>query len=207
MRTLATVLISSIAAFAQYKAEAAGAPPAEVNPAITAALNKSGTKILNPDGSVMCELWLVAANPKPSAGPEEASTLALVQGSLVGAIRFPAKNSDRRGQTIKPGVYTLRYSMYPVNGDHQGAAPQRDFALMTPAADDSDPAATPNFETLVGWSRKASGTPHPAVLSIWKQEAADFKPGFAAMGEHDWVLQAKAGDVMVAIILVGRAEG
>ncbi len=207
MRTLATLLITSLAAFAQYKAEAAGAPPAELNPAIAATLSKTGAKILNPDGSVMCEVWLVAANPKASAGPEEASTLAVVQGSLVGAIRFPTKNSDRRGQTIKPGVYTLRYSMYPVNGDHQGAAPQRDFALMTPAADDSDPAATPNFDTLVGWSRKASGTPHPAVLSIWKQEAADFKPGFAAMGEHDWVLQAKVGDVMLAIILVGRAEG
>ncbi len=150
---------------------------------------------------------MVSTSPKASGAPEENSTAAIVHGALLGAIHFPKKASDRRGQTINAGVYTLRYSMFPINGDHQGVAPQRDFALLTPAAEDRDPAATPDFNTLMGWSRKASGTPHPAVLSIWKQEASDFKPGFAAMGEHDWVLQSKAGDIMLAVILVGKAEG
>ncbi|MCX6595142.1 MAG: hypothetical protein NTV70_02095 [Acidobacteria bacterium] len=108
MRTLATLLISSLAAFAQYKAEAAGAPPAELNPAIAATLHKTGHKILNPDGSVMCEVWLVASNPKASAGPEEASTLAVVQGSLVGAIRFPTKASTRCATRCTPSMVITR---------------------------------------------------------------------------------------------------
>jgi hypothetical protein len=85
-------------------------------------------------------------------------------------------------------------------------APQRDFALLTPTAEDKDPAALPNFQTLVEWSRKASGTPHPATLSIWKADT-DFKPGFEKQGENDWVLQTKIGDTPVAIILIGQAAG
>src|SRR5882762_5012164 len=115
MRTLAAFFVCSLAAFAQYKSEPAGAPPAEVAPAIAQVMQKTGTKITS-------------------------------------------NGSDRRGQTIKAGVYTLRYGIMPVNGDHQGAAPQRDFVLMTPAADDKDLNATPNFEALVAMSRKASGT-------------------------------------------------
>ena len=128
----------------------------------------------------------------------------LVHGAVVGVVHFPARYSDRRGQTLKPGVYTMRYSMYPINGDHQGAAPQRDFFLLTPAAEDKDPAAAPNFDTLMNMSRKASSTPHPAVFSVWKAEP--FKPGLAAEGEQDWVLETKLGDIPVAIILVGKVD-
>jgi hypothetical protein len=52
-------------------------------------------------------------------------------------------------------------------------------------------------------SRKASGTPHPAVLSIWKVEEKDFKPGVAQEGDTDWVLQTKIGDTPVAVIVAG----
>ncbi len=206
MRTAALLLCSSLLCLAQYKAEPAGAPPTELSPAIQALLSKEGTKLVGPDGAV-CEIWLQTAAPKASAAAEESATFAIAQGALLGAIRFPAKGADRRGQTIQPGVYTLRYSMFPINGDHQGVAPQRDFALLSPAADDKDPAATPDFDTLVGWSKKASGTPHPAVLSMWKQEQADFQAGLSQLGEQDWVLQGKIGDQLVAIILVGQTEG
>ena len=52
-------------------------------------------------------------------------------------------------------------------------------------------------------SRKASGTPHPAVLSFWKADSD--APGFSKQGESDWVLQAKIGDTPIAIILIGLA--
>jgi len=156
---------------------------------------------------VVCEIWFRSAAPAGPKSAEEGVTLPLIpQGALLGVLRFPARGSDRRGQPIKPGVYTLRYSLQPVNGDHQGVAPQRDFLLMTPADADKDPNSTPKFDDLVAMSRKASGTPHPAVLSLWKVDT-DFKPGFAKMGENDWVLQAKIADLQIAIILVGKAEG
>jgi hypothetical protein len=191
----------------QFKAAPAGAPPSELAPEVGATLQKDGTKILNSDGSVNCEIWLRTGAPAAGKAAEDNATITSVaQGSLMGAIRFPVKGSDRRGQPIKGGVYTLRLSFHPTNGDHQGVAPQRDFLLMTPAEADKDPNATPKFDDLVAMSRKASGTPHPAVLSLWKVDA-DFKPGFAKMGDNDWVLQTKIADLQVAIILIGKAEG
>ena len=100
----------------------------------------------------------------------------------------------------------MRYSQYPVNGDHQGVAPQRDFALLVRMADDTDPAGTPGFDALVALSAKASGTPHPAVLSIWNSTSDKF-PNFSKLGDHDWVLDTKIGDLPISIILAGKVEG
>jgi hypothetical protein len=194
----------ALSVFGQYKAEPAGAPTSEVAPAIAQALQKDGTRISN-NGSAYCEIWFRADKPSGAKSSEENVTLPLIpQGALLGVIRFDGKGADRRGQTIKPGVYTLRYGIMPVNGDHQGAAPQRDFLLLTPASEDKDLNSTPNFDTLVAMSTKASGTPHPAVLSFWKADSNT--PGFAKQGDSDWVLQTKLGDTPIAVILVGIAS-
>lgn len=208
LRWFLSTLAASFICFGQYKAEPAGAPPTGLDPAILGSLQKEGTKILDSSGKVFCEVWVRDAIPGGAPNQEENATFAnLAQGTLIGAIRFPEKGADRRGQQIQPGVYTLRYSTFPITGDHQGVAPQRDFALLTPAGDDKDPATTPDFRTLVAWSLKASKTPHPAVLSIWKDEPEDFTPGLSLLGEHDWVLKVKSGDNLVAIIVVGEAAG
>jgi hypothetical protein len=201
---LSLVLVAS-SALAQYKSEPAGAPPAELAPAISQALQQQGAKIVAGNGTVSCEVWFRTALPSGPKPTDQTVTLSVPQGALVGVIRFTGQGADRRGQTIKPGVYTLRYSLIPVNGDHQGAAPQRDFVLLTPAADDKDPGATPDFDALVAMSRKAAGTPHPAALSLWAAGASD-PLGFAKQGENDWVLTLKIGDVPVSIILIGKTE-
>jgi hypothetical protein len=207
MRTaarIAFVFAAGTLAFGQYKSEPAGAPPTEAAPAIREALQKDGVRITGPKGTV-CEIWLRTAAPSGPRSSEPDLTLPTIpHGALLGVIRFPDKGSDRRGSTVKPGVYTLRYSFYPVNGDHQGVAPQRDFALLSPAAADTDPTATPAFDALIAMSRKASGTQHPLVLSIWNPDP-DFKAGFDKQGDTDWVLQTKLGDTSLAIILVGTA--
>lgn len=207
-KTAVVFLMAASSLLAQYKTEPAGAPPSELAPAISQALQQQGTKILSSSGSVVCEIWLVAKMPTGGSTNDPNVTLGTVpQGALLGAIQFTGQGSDRRGQNIKAGVYTLRYSLIPVNGDHQGAAPQRDFALMTPAADDKDPHALPNFDALAAMSRKASGTPHPAVLSIWGAAAND-PLGFNKQGDsNDWALTAKVGDTALSIILVGKYEG
>jgi hypothetical protein len=202
-----SLLLAATAALAQYKSEPAGAPPAELAPAISQALQQQGTKVLGGDGSVYCEVWFRTSLPSGPKATEEGITLPTIpHGALLGAIRFPGQGADRRGQAIKPGVYTLRYSLQPVNGDHLGVSPQRDFLVMVPAADDKDLNATPNFDALMGMSRKASGTPHPAVLSMWAAGASD-PAGFAKQGENDWVLTFKMGSTPVSVILVGKVEG
>jgi len=210
MKKLAVIsFLSPLVFYAQaadgpYKMESAGGPPSEVAPAIAQALQKDGIKISN-NGAAYCEIWFRTAKPAGAKTTEENVTLPLIPtGALLGVIRFDGQGADRRGQTIKAGVYTLRYGVMPVNGDHQGAAPQRDFLLLVPAADDRDLNATPGFDALVAMSRKASGTQHPLVLSIWNPDS-DFKAGFDKQGDTDWVLQTKLGDTAFAIILVGTA--
>lgn len=201
VRVVSPLLLCSLAAFGQYKAESAGAPPSEVAPAIAQVLQKDGAKVTN-NGKPYAEIWFRTDKPASPKAAEDGTTVPVTMGALLGVIRFDVTGQDRRGQTIKPGVYTLRYGVMPINGDHQGAAPQRDFLLMVPAADDKDLNATPAFEAVVAMSRKASGTPHPAVLSFWKADSGT--PGFAKQGE-DWVLQSKVGDIPVAVILIGLA--
>lgn len=196
-----TVLLSTAAVFAQYKSDSAGAPPSDIAAPIAQALQKDGIKVTN-NGQPYCEIWLRAQPPSGSASKEEGATMTgIPQGALLGVIRFDAPAQDRRGQSIKPGVYTLRYGLIPINGDHQGAAPQRDFLVLSPAANDKDLNATPAFDALMDMSRKASGTPHPAVLSFWKADAD--ATGISKQGESDWVLQTKMGNTPVAIIVVG----
>lgn len=193
-------LIWALAASAEYKADLAGPPPADLSAGIRAEMQKAGIRISN-NGAPYCELWF-RSNEPPSTGTTEAGvTLPFKPGALLGVIRFNANGVDRRGQEIKPGVYTLRYVHLPSNRDHEGAGRYRDFVLLAPAALDQDLNATPNFEALVALSRKASGTAHPAVLSLWKADRD--APGFGPQDNGDWVLETKIGDTPIAVILIG----
>lgn len=195
--------ISAGACYGQYTAAPSGEPPSQLAGPVRDAMQKQGTKITGSGTTI--EVWFRAKAPAGAQSAEPDVTLtAIPQGALVGALRITGKYTDRRGTTILPGVYTLRYSDYPVNGEHQGVAPQRDFLLMVPAANDSDPGATPGFDALVAMSKKASGTPHPAVLSCYKSDSGD-KPGLAKAGENDWVLTGKMGDTMISLTVVGTA--
>jgi hypothetical protein len=199
-------LLAAFSVFAQdYKMEPISTSAPALPAALAAAIQPQGYRITGPAGP-WCEIWFrksITQGPKPA---DDAIAFAIPQGTLLAVLRFPGKGADRRDQVIQPGVYTLRYSDYPVDGAHQGVAPQRDFALMTPIANDSDPAAAPDFKTLVDWSRKASGTPHPAVLAVEPPAGATF-PAFGKEGENDWVLSVKIGNIPLAIILVGKTQG
>jgi hypothetical protein len=186
-------------------AESAGPPPAGVDAAMKEMLQKDGSKIV--DGSkVVTEIWFRNEIPTGPKTSETNITMETVpHGTLLGVARFSERGADRRGQTIKPGLYTLRLSFFPQNGDHQGAAPQRDFLLLLPAAADTKPKENLSFKAVTDLSKKASGTPHPLVLSAWKGEG-DFKPGLTQEGETDWVLRTKIGDYPLAVIVIGQSD-
>src|SRR6476620_671915 len=133
-----------------YKFEAVTAAPAGLPEAYTALVQPAGARVTG-SGGPWCEVWPVKA--LTAAKPSDASiAFGIAQGTLVGVIRFPGKGADRRGQVIPAGLYTLRYSLFPVDGAHSGVAPQRDFLLLTPIASDANPGAKPSFEELVKWS-------------------------------------------------------
>jgi hypothetical protein len=207
MRNLAlTAAILAAGAFGQdYKMQPGGPPPDEVG-ALKSAVEAKSIRIVDSTGKVYCDLWMRSTPAPAGKSTEENITMPeVIHGTFFGVIQFPAGAADRRGQPIKPGFYTLRYSNFPITGDHQGVAPQRDFFLLSKLADDNDASATPKFDVLVAMSRKASSGTHPLVLSIWKPDT--FAAGFSKEGEHDWVLQVKVGSMPVAIILAGRGEG
>ena len=207
MRNLVlTAAVLAAAAFAQdYKMQAGGAPSDDVGALKTTVESKS-IKIVDAAGKVYCELWM-RSTPAPAGKSTEGNVTLpeVIPGTFFAVIQFPAAAADRRGQTIKPGFYTLRYSNFPITGDHQGVAPQRDFFILSKLADDTDPGTPVKYDALMNLSRKGSGTTHPLVLSIWKPDT--FAAGFAKEGEHDWILQTKVGNLSMAIILIGRGEG
>lgn len=190
---------------AQYKVEAAGEPPSELAAPVKELLAPAGYRVVGGDGKPWCEVWYVKAAPKgPVSTEADLMWKTVPPGSVIGAIRWFQGGYDRRGQVLKPGVYTLRFSMFPINGDHQGVAPNRDFLVMTPAADDQSAAAVSVFKDLMVMSRKASGTPHPAVLSMYVVES-DFQAGIQNLSE-DWILYEKVGDTPVGLTVVGKSE-
>ena len=166
IRILMGLCLAASFLFAQYEVSATGELPAEAG-AFAAVMAKSGIKVTGPNGLTL-EVWWRTTLPSGSTANEDNATLATIpHGSALGILRVSGPYVDRRGQTIKPGVYTLRYSLYPPDGNHQGVAPQRDFLILCRIADDKDPAATPAYDALMNMSFKASGTPHPLCLSIW----------------------------------------
>jgi hypothetical protein len=194
------------AAWAQdYKVEAVSSPPSGLPAAYTSIVQPQGYRVGGPNGP-WCEVWFRNSIPTGAKPADDAIVFPIPQGALVGILRFPSEGADRRGQTIKAGVYTMRYSDFPVDGSHQGVAPQRDFLLLTPIANDADPSATPGFDQLVQMSTKASGTAHPAVLSIEKPGQAKF-PAITTEGDTpDQVLNVKIGDLQLALIVAGKAQ-
>lgn len=108
------------------------------------------------------DFWWVAAVPPGSA---DGASWKVAEGTLVGAVRFAATFRDIRGRVLKPGVYTLRYGIQPMNGDHMGVSPNRDFLMASPAAVDTAPAPA-GHDGTIDLSRQSIGSTHPAILAI-----------------------------------------
>src|SRR5690348_13370019 len=124
----------------QYTAERTGPPPAEAAPGIAGEMQPTGFQIRN-HGSPYCEIWFRATQPAGNSANESATTLSSIPaGALLGIIRFDSAATDRRGQRIAPGLYTLRYAIMPRNESHEGVSRQRDFAVLVPAAEDKSPS-------------------------------------------------------------------
>jgi hypothetical protein len=208
---------TGIAAEAEYAAVPLeeGPPKDELAPPIAESLEATGIAVKRGENRTVCELWLckkwqVQADFKP--------TLQLLypfkEGELIGVIRYPRRGNDFRDQQIASGVYTLRYALQPVDGNHVGTSPTRDFFLMVPA--EWDKSIEPiEVEELSLQSTEASQTAHPALLAL--QEVQKDVSKLPAM-RHDesrdwWILQfagnsgaeGKSGDIRVDLVVVGHA--
>ncbi len=144
------------------------AAPAGLAAPIQASLASDGVRVLDAKGKPVLEIWLRKGIPvavKPSGAKGTIQFPELTEGELLGVVRLVAEGHDYRDQTIPPGLYTIRYGLQPVNGDHLGVSPNRDYALLLPAAKDVELAPLAK-KTLEARSAEAAGSSHPAVLML-----------------------------------------
>jgi hypothetical protein len=141
--------------------------------AIRQQLAPKGYRITLDDPTPSVEIWYRKEAP---AQAKSASATAvydrLAPSALIGVLHFLRQSSDYRGQSIPAGFYTLRSELMPDDGNHLGVAPSRDFLLLVLPSADPGPETTPNFLEVVALSRKASGTKHPAPLSLVPAEGS-----------------------------------
>jgi len=184
-----------------------------ISESVRKALEEKGYRVLQADGRVVCEIWFRAAVPLQAGKTAEPDVVyaGLEESTFLGVIIFPQPTTDYRGQAIKPGAYTLRYALYPADGNHMGIAPNRDFLLLVPADLDQDAAARYSFEELVKLSAKAAGTNHPAGLSLRSAEGYKTIPTVVELASRYTLLVAPVkttagGELTLALIVKGVAE-
>ena len=191
-----------------YKIEPVATVPSEIRKTLQDALQSQGTRVVGDKGAV-CEVWVGKAVAASTAGNPDAAYPGLGVGVLVGVLHFPAAGSDFRGQTIKPGYYTLRYALLPQDGNHMGVNPYRDFLLLSPvAADTQIDKPLPPLD-LYKLSRQASGTNHPAVMSLVPTAKGATFPSLGQDDQGHTLLQVKlgtgGGNLPIALVVVGQA--
>lgn len=168
-QTIAAVLFLSFYGLAQ--AGKVEAPGSLNNPAVPESIRQvlvpKGYRILPDISSSAIEIWYRKEVPsQPKNASSDAIYDRLAESTLLGVIHFTQTAQDYRGQSISAGFYTLRFALMPNDGNHLGVAPARDFLLLIPANADPGPEKTLKFQELVALSRQASGTKHPAPLSL-----------------------------------------
>jgi hypothetical protein len=122
-------------------------------------------------------------------------------------VLFPATWIDYRDTELPAGVYTLRYWVQPADGDHMGVSQYRDFLLLCPAAEDTDPDATFEEKPLLELAAKASGKVHPAVIALFP--VPEPPPGGAALTRNDLdqpTLAVTSGDRTLGFVLEGHGD-
>lgn len=213
---LAAIVPAAAAAENEYKVESLDQkPPETLSEHVRASLKPDGLRLLEPDGSVLFDVWFVKeAELKPNFRPTSTVKYPFVAGGLVGAIRFPdGGGHDFREQAIPAGVYTLRYALQPVDGNHLGTSPYQDFLAMIPPDLDTDTKAMPAFDLEQSSKESTEALTHPGILSL--QPPSPKRPETATVrkaGDY-WILSTqlggkaaeKATQVNFDLVVVGHA--
>jgi hypothetical protein len=202
---LASILLISTFCPAQ-KVEPSGKP--EVPPAMAAALQDRGLRVLDKDGTPLVSVWPAKSVATSKKEVDGANYSALEISAFLGVVAFEQDGKDLRGQTIPKGTYTMRYALLPSDGNHMGVAPNRDFLLLLSLVSDTDPSATFNEKQLYRASGKVAGAGHPAVLSL---VAAEGKSGSVSTSpEGYWILHFSVktpdSELPIALIVKGVAQ-
>jgi hypothetical protein len=179
---------------------------------IRQALDTKGYRLTLDASAPFCELYMRKSIPsQPKKEVEGVAYPQLAESTMFGVIHFPKAAADFRGHRISAGFYTLRYELMPDDGNHLGAAPNRDFLLVIPAAADADPSATFGFQDLVAMSAQTSGTKHPSPLSLVETNSPSSSPATSKNDQGYWVFSStmklnSGEDLPFALVVEGTAQ-
>jgi len=181
-------------------------PPQSIAAEIRNALIPEGHRILDKQGQTVANIWMrkgVPGSEKPE-GPKGAIQFPfLADGELIGVLQFATEGHDYRDQPIAKGVYTMRYGLQPVNGDHLGVSTYRDYSLVLPASKDQS-LVVPRRKQLEDRSAESAGTSHPAIFLLLEAPPESSKS--AASVIHDAEKNTWSIVVPLSIQAKGQAD-
>ena len=176
--------------------------PPEIAASVSAKLAPGGVRA--GVGANTLTFWWVKELPFKSPAWSE-----MPEGTLVGAVKIEKAFRDIRGRVIKAGTYTLRYGIQPSNGDHLGVSPFREFLLLSPAAQDTDPAPR-SHDALTDLSKQTIGGSHPAVWSLDPPIATEpvLTVHTTDLGHKALVMEVPiaGGTLRFGLVLIGKIE-
>ncbi len=135
-------------------------------------LNSEGSRLVRTVGGAndaICDVWWVKSVPakKPATSASGVLYGDLQTGALVGLLHFMNSDAeDSRDQKLKPGFYTMRYVQFPPDNSEIGSSQYSDFLLLSPMTADWQVTKVLSFDEVVRLSRIATGTGHPALMSL-----------------------------------------
>jgi hypothetical protein len=188
-------------------------PPAkELAEPIRALLSDEALQVTSA-GKPVCDVWLRKELPlKAGTNPTKGvSYRDLPESSVVGAVRFHQPWSSFRKQKLKAGVYTLRFALQPMDGDHMGTAPYNEFLLLAPAAGDQKPDLLETKAMFQLSGKSLPGNSHPIVLLLFPNPQPEGAAQLVDKGNDIWVLNCKGatqpkGTLGLGLTLFGASE-
>jgi len=136
------LLIAPLAFADEYSVEVLKEPPPAdaLSKEIKAALSDTGYSVTREGTKTLCNIWLAKTwDVKPDFEATADVLYPFAEGQFVAVIQYQRDAEDFREQELEDGVYTLRYALQPIDGNHVGTFPTRDFLLVVKASDDRSP--------------------------------------------------------------------
>ena len=215
-RLIPAVAFAAVAAFVvvgqaqskdEYTIEAFTAPPpAEVAEPIRAELAQAAIR-LKKGADTICEIWLRNAIPTETGGETLGRSFPQIADMvLLGAMRVVAPMTDNRAQKFPTGVYVMRHGIQPQNGDHTGSTDFIDFAVLLNAKGDRTVKAPySNPQEMHKQSIADKEGEHPIVFALLPPKSST-QPSLTKNAKEHWVLDAKAGNLVLSMVIVGTYE-
>lgn len=160
------VLTTATVSAADYRIEKGPeAIPDGLTKEVSSQIAPSSLTVIRGTSRKICHIWLCKEWELKAFSPTGDVNYPFVPGQLMGVVQFERKHADFRDQDVEDGIYTLRYGQQPVDGDHVGTSPTRDFLLLVPASADKTPKPM-LYKDMVLASAEVAGTNHPALFSL-----------------------------------------